>query len=65
MKTHMVVFEVYRDSPVGDYIMGLFLYRKDAEKCMNSWNAEHKHPWDVAAIYERKVLVEDDEVDSN
>ena len=49
------VYELWRDSPVGNVSMGLFRKEKDALKEREEWNKEYQHVWDKAYISVRHV----------
>lgn len=54
-KKRAYIYEVWRNSPVGDMTMGVYSTFKKAQRAQKVWNDSHAHPWDEALIGKRKV----------
>jgi hypothetical protein len=58
------IYEVWRNTPIGDLTMGLYTTIEEANKHKESWNKKIKTSMDKAFI-SRKVILEKYEEDSN
>jgi len=51
----MKVYEVYRNTPLGDYSMAIYTTEAEAKKHQEAWN-RRCHRYDQAKVVERVVL---------